>query len=75
MVARRKVGVTLTPTKNKMNIYLLNIPFAIFGVAIAIVPLIIGMRHQARTEPTDAITDRDTVGRHHDVEREYDLAA
>jgi hypothetical protein len=50
MVARRNVGVTDTPTKNKMNIYLLNIPFAVLGVAIAVVPLIIGVRHNSRTQ-------------------------
>ena len=44
-----------TPTNNKMNIYLLNIPFAVLGVAIAIVPLIIGMKYEARTEPDDII--------------------
>lgn len=43
-----------TPTKYKMNIYLLNIPFAIVGVAIAIVPLLVGMKHQSRGEVHDA---------------------
>ena len=42
-----------TPTKETMNIYLLNIPFAIVGVAIAIVPLLIGIKHQARDERRD----------------------
>ena len=44
-----------TPTKETMNIYLLNIPFAIVGVAIAIVPLLIGMKHQARDERRDVV--------------------
>lgn len=54
MVTRRNVGVTDTPTKNIMNIYLLNIPFAVLGVAIAVVPLIVGMRHNARA-PLDEV--------------------
>jgi hypothetical protein len=39
-----------TPAKNKMTIALLTIPFAIVGIAIAIVPLVIGMNYQDRTE-------------------------
>jgi hypothetical protein len=37
-----------------MNIYLLNIPFAVVGVAIAVVPLVIGMRSQSRTQTESA---------------------
>ncbi len=43
----------LTSTKSKMTIALLNIPFAIVGIAIAIVPLMIGMKHQNRTKSHD----------------------
>jgi hypothetical protein len=34
-----------------MNIYLLNIPFAVAGVAIAVIPLIVGMKHQKHATP------------------------
>jgi hypothetical protein len=73
MVARRKVGVRDTPTKNTMSIYLLNIPFAILGVSIAVVPLIIGMRHQARTKQEVEVSHADFFSDHHD--EEYELAA
>lgn len=46
----------LTPTKSQMTIALLNIPFAIVGIAIAIVPLLIGMKHQNRLESSDVAT-------------------
>ncbi len=36
-----------------MTIALLNIPFAIVGIAIAIVPLMIGMKHQNHSESRD----------------------
>lgn len=39
-----------------MNIALLNIPFAIVGIAIAIVPLIIGMKYTARSNRTETTT-------------------
>ena len=75
MVARRKVGVNDMPTKYKMNIYLLNIPFAIVGVAIAIVPLLIGMKHQSRGEVHDAAT-RPVVDVTNDLPvKEYEHAA
>jgi hypothetical protein len=41
-----------------MNIALLNIPFAIVGVAIAIVPLIIGMNYQSRTDHNEAVATK-----------------
>ena len=41
-----------------MTIALLNIPFAIVGIAIAIVPLIIGMNHQDRTDRNDVVISR-----------------
>ena len=47
-----------TPAKIKMNIALLNIPFAIVGIAIAIVPLIIGMNYQARTDHNEAVATK-----------------
>jgi len=47
-----------TPTKIKMTIALLNIPFAIVGISIAIVPLIIGMKHQDRTESKNVTISR-----------------
>lgn len=63
-----------TPTKNTMNILLLNIPFAVLGVAIAVVPLIIGMKHQARTEIADEVAI--PVAFHSDhTANEYELAA
>lgn len=74
MEARRKVGVKDTPTNNKMNIYLLNIPFAVLGVAIAIVPLIIGMKHEARTEPDDIIPPAVAFSTDHSAE-EFEVAA
>ena len=46
------------PTKQKMNIALLNIPFAIVGIAIAIVPLIIGMNYQSRTDHHEAVATK-----------------
>ena len=33
-----------------MIIYLLSIPFAVLGIAIAIVPLLIGMKFQGKVE-------------------------
>ena len=65
----------VTSTKETMNIYLLNIPFAIVGVAIAIVPLLIGMKHQTRTPSTDhtVVVGLAQPGEH--PEREYDRAA
>ena len=33
-----------------MNMYLLNIPFAVLGIAVAILPLLIGMKFQAKEE-------------------------
>jgi hypothetical protein len=74
MDVRRKVGVKDTPTNNQMNIYLLNIPFAVLGVAIAIVPLIIGMKHETRTEPDDNITPAVATYADHYAE-EYEHAA
>ena len=47
-----------TPTKKMMNIALLNIPFAIVGIAMAIVPLIIGMKYQARTENNEVTSSK-----------------
>ena len=47
-----------TPAKMKMNIALLNIPFAIVGIAVAIVPLIIGMRYQVRPDNEDVVATR-----------------
>jgi hypothetical protein len=73
MVVRRKVGVKDTPTKNTMSIYLLNIPFAILGVSIAVVPLIIGMKHQARSKPEVVVSRADFFPDH--LEDEYELAA
>lgn len=50
--------MTFTPTKIKMTNALLNIPFAIVGIAIAIVPLIIGMKYQVRTKTNDVAVPR-----------------
>ena len=63
-----------TSTQNIMNILLLNIPFAILGVAIAVVPLIIGMKHQVRSEVEDVVL---AVSEHSDDHRvdELELAA
>jgi hypothetical protein len=55
---RRNVDVMDTPTKKTMNIALLNIPFAIVGVAIAIVPLIIGMKYQDLTDNDEVIASK-----------------
>jgi hypothetical protein len=72
MVARRKVGVKDTPTKDIMNIYLLSIPFAVLGVAMAVVPLIIGMKHDARTRPEKMDKELVSDGSHHQRERAYE---
>jgi hypothetical protein len=56
-----------------MSIYLLNIPFAILGVSIAVVPLIIGMKHQARSKPEVVVSRADFFP--DDLEDEYELAA
>ena len=64
-----------TPTKNKMNILLLNIPIAIVAVAIAVVPLLIGMKHQSRDNAHDVGTARVVdVSADHRV-KEYEHAA
>ncbi len=66
--------MTDTPTKDTMNIYLLTIPFAILGVAIAVVPLIIGMRHDARTRP-EKMDQQPVNNPFHHHEKEYEHAA
>jgi hypothetical protein len=58
-----------------MNIYLLNIPFAIVGVAIAVVPLVIGMRHQSRTPTESVLSTRADVFPPMEVETKLELAA
>ena len=72
MVARRKVGVKDTPTKDNMNIYLLSIPFAVLGVAAAVVPLIIGMKHDARTRPEKTDKQLANAQSHHQHEKVYE---
>lgn len=58
-----------------MNIYLLNIPFAVVGVAIAVVPLIIGMKHQSRTPVKSDIVTHADVFPPLEVETQLELAA
>jgi hypothetical protein len=58
-----------------MNIYLLNIPFAIVGVAIAIVPLVIGMKHQSRSQTQSAVVTHADVFPPLEVETKLELAA
>jgi mannose/fructose/N-acetylgalactosamine-specific phosphotransferase system component IIC len=50
--------VTDTPTNKKMTMLLLNIPFAIVGVAIAVVPLIIGMKCQDRPQKNEVAASK-----------------
>jgi hypothetical protein len=38
-----------------MIIYLLSIPFAVLGIAIAIVPLLIGMKSQGKVQSQIAV--------------------
>jgi hypothetical protein len=75
MVGRRKVGVKDTPTKNTMNIYLLNIPFAVLGVAIAVVPLIVGMKHQSRNKLDVIAVESDVAFSDDHPEDELEYAA
>lgn len=58
-----------------MNIYLLNIPFAVVGVAIAIVPLVVGMKHQSRTQTKSAVIIHADVFTPLDVETKLEHAA
>ncbi len=68
-----------TLTKNTMNILLLNIPFAVLGVSIAVVPLLIGINRQSKTKPNAVVVTRAEVFPVHEKEdrndEEYDLAA
>ncbi len=55
-----------------MNIYLLNILFAVVGVAIAVVPLLVGMKHQSRRHTDEvAPTHAEVFGRS-EAERRLD---
>lgn len=54
---------------------LLNIPFAIVGIAIAIVPLIIGMKYQDRTESNDVAVSRLEAFRVEPQVKEFEHAA
>lgn len=57
-----------------MNIYLLNIPFAIVGVGIAVVPLLIGMKHQSRSEHHEASAAPTVDASREQRVKEYDRA-
>ncbi len=58
-----------------MNIFLLNIPFAIIGIAIAIVPLIVGSRHQARSRSADVTASHADVFSSTSSHEELELVA
>ncbi len=64
-----------TPTKNKMTIALLTVLFAIVGIAIAIVPLIIGMMYQNRTESNEVAVSRMEAFRVEPQVEEFEHAA
>ena len=64
-----------TPTNNKMNIALLNIPFAIVGIAVAIVPLVVGMKQQARSTRTHETATPVEAWPVNSDEREFERAA
>lgn len=42
----------VTPTKAKMNIALLSIPFAGLAIAVATVPLLVAMKQQSKSSST-----------------------
>ena len=44
----------VTPTKVKMNIALLSIPFAGLAIAVATVPLLVAMKQQSKSRTTSA---------------------
>jgi len=58
-----------------MTIALLNIPFAIVGIAIAIVPLLIGMKHQARVQDDQVAVSRIDAVRGAPPVEEFERAA
>jgi len=64
-----------TPTKNNMNIFLLNIPFAVLGVSIAVVPLIVGMKHQSRSKLDFVAVESDVAFSDDHPEDELEYAA
>lgn len=64
-----------TPAKNNMNIALLNIPFAIVGIAAAIVPLVVAMRQQARSSTTQETAAQVEAWPVSPDEREFERAA
>lgn len=61
--------------ENTMIIALLTIPFAILTIAVAIVPLVIGMKYQREYEALSAATQRDEATKQSVDTPQLELAA
>lgn len=58
-----------------MFILLLSIPFAVLTIAIAVVPLLVGMKFQAREEVRLAVEDRKFAAEFAIESHQFELAA